>query len=238
MNLKSIAYPTIHHNNRTEEYIVQFTDYGKTEPIDSFNGFNDIVGPSSFSETEPIGNDSTFSGPTEYAGWDAPQPSTEPATLPIGEDGGFTLPDSELNADTPNAFQFESSEPTQVVSPEGTYSFMPVVGWLVCIEGNDRGRDFRLHAGYNSIGKNPENDVSIPSDHTISRDRHAVIAYDQEENLYFFAPANGVNLLRLNGKVLMSPSEIKANDVLTIGKSKLLFIPLCSDKFQWGNDEE
>jgi pSer/pThr/pTyr-binding forkhead associated (FHA) protein len=115
---------------------------------------------------------------------------------------------------------------------------MPVVGWLVCIEGNDRGRDFRLHAGYNSIGKNPENDVSIPSDHTISRDRHAVIAYDQEENLYFFAPANGVNLLRLNGKVLMSPSEIKANDILTIGKSKLMFIPLCSDKFQWGKDEE
>lgn len=221
-----------------------FTDYGKTEPIDSFNSFNDIPTPSSFGETEPIGNDSVFNnnGPTEYGGWDAPAPGGESATLPVGDDGGFTFPDPMQGGDpTVNAaanFQFEGSEPTQVVSPEGNYSFMPVVGWLVCIEGNDRGRDFRLHAGYNSIGKNPENDVSIPSDHAISRERHAVVAYDQEENLYFFAPANGVNLLRLNGKVLMAPAEIKANDVLTIGKSKLMFIPMCSDKFQWGNDEE
>ena len=150
-----------------------FTDYGKTEPIGSFNSFNDIPTPSSFGETEPIGNDSVFdnNGPTEYGGWDAPTPGGESATLPVGDDGGFTFPDPMQGGDpTVNAaanFQFEGSEPTQVVSPEGNYSFMPVVGWLVCIEGNDRGRDFRLHSGYNSIGKNAENDVSIPSDGTI-----------------------------------------------------------------------
>ena len=207
-----------------------FTDYGKTEPIGSFSGFNDASTPG-IGETEPIDNNPLFNNPTDFGDWDQ-KSSADSATRPVAGDGGFNLGDND-----DGAFQFENSDPTQVVSPEGTYSFMPVVGWLVCIEGNDRGRDFRLHAGYNTVGKNPGNDVSIPSDSTISRERHAVIAYDQEENLFFFAPANGVNLLRLNGKVLMAPAEIKTNDILTIGKSKLLFIPLCTETFRWGNDE-
>lgn len=212
-----------------------FTDYGKTEPISGFSGFSDGARPG-YDETEPINKDAMFNRPTDFGDWDPQKGGTESATRPVAGDGAFTLPEDE-GGDS-SGFQFENPDPTQVVSPEGTYSFMPVVGWLVCIEGNDRGRDFRLHAGYNSIGKSPSNDVSIASDNTISRERHAVIAYDQEENLFFFAPANGVNLLRLNGKVLMAPAEIKSNDILTIGKSKLLFIPLCTDSFQWGTEEQ
>lgn len=216
-----------------------FTDYGKTEPISGMDDFNPNVIPN-FNETEAIGSD-PFGSPTPgFGSWDAPEDSspTEVTTVPIGREDAFSFSGDSGANDAGGGFQFDSSEPTQVVTPDGDFSFMPVVGWLVCIEGNDRGRDFRLHSGYNSIGKNAENDVSIPSDGTISRDRHAVIAYDQEENLYFFAPANGVNLLRLNGKVLMAPAQIKANDILTIGKTKLLFVPLCSDSFKWNDPEE
>ena len=213
-----------------------FTDYGKTEPI----GSNDFVPGAvpSFGETEAIDSNPFNSPPTDFGKWDVPPtPSAADATtVPAGND--FVFPDSDPDNGAGSEFPFDNPNPTEVVGPEGETNFLPVVGWLVCIEGNDRGRDFKLHSGYNTIGKNPENDISIPSDNSISRERHAVLAYDSEENLFFFAPGNGVNLLRLNGKVLMSPSEIKSNDVLTIGKSKLIFIPLCTDKFQWPNAEE
>src|SRR5881394_738435 len=35
------------------------------------------------------------------------------------------------------------------IAPTGPKRPEPVVGWLVCVEGPDRGRDFRLHAEKN-----------------------------------------------------------------------------------------
>lgn len=228
------------------EPIGGFGNYGKTEPTGGFPGFGDNYGGT---ETEPNGQfgdvktmPNGFNGfndqkPTDFGGWGGAgmQPEDIP-TQPIGSGSPRYGGDTTKPQNEPDGFPFEDIGPTQVVGPdEGSFfGYMPVVGWLVCIEGNDRGRDFRLHAGYNTIGRNPGNDVCITGDNAIARERHAMIAYDQEESLFFFAPGNGVNLVRLNGKVLMTPSEIKANDVLSIGRSKLMFIPLCTEAFNWG----
>ena len=37
----------------------------------------------------------------------------------------------------------------------------PVVGWLVCLEGPDRGHDYPLRAGTNAIGRSPSMEVCI-----------------------------------------------------------------------------
>ena len=60
------------------------------------------------------------------------------------------------------------SVPTQaaVDMRDGTGS-EPVVGWLVCIEGPMRGVDFRLHDGYNFIGREEGEQAGVrwlPSD--------------------------------------------------------------------------
>ena len=65
---------------------------------------------------------------------------------------------------------------------------LPVVGWLVCIDGPAKGRDYR-----------------IP----------------------------GRNIVRVNGKTVMVSVELKAYDELTIGSTKLLFVPLCGERFNW-----
>ncbi len=207
-----------------------FADYDKTEPIGGHKAFPNAGNKTD--PTEPFG-DPVFPAAsgniggmekTDFA--EQPTPGFTP-TLQMGKNAeGET-----------EGFDFQESGFTEVIGMNDSFGYMPAVGWLVCIEGNNRGRDYRLHAGYNTIGKNPENDIAISGDDTVSRERHAVIAYDQEENLFFFAPQNGVNLLRLNGKVLMMPSEIKANDILTIGKSRFIFIPLCSENFRWEEKE-
>ena len=40
----------------------------------------------------------------------------------------------------------------------------PVVGWLVCVKGHDKGQDYRLRAKTNLIGRSREMDVQIKGD--------------------------------------------------------------------------
>lgn len=109
----------------------------------------------------------------------------------------------------------------------------PVTGWLVCIDGPEIGRDYRLHEEYNYIGRNANMDVAIPGDSTISRERHAIIAYDPQDRRFYFSPATGASIVRHNGKTVMTPVELVAGDRLQIGKCTFLFVPLCGDNFQW-----
>lgn len=108
----------------------------------------------------------------------------------------------------------------------------PVVGWLVCISGPMRGRDFRVHAGYNYIGRQT-GDILLPDDNQISRQNHAMIAYDNMDHAYFFGPSGGRNLVRVNGKTVFNATEIHNYDVITLGTSHLMFVGLCGTHFDW-----
>lgn len=108
----------------------------------------------------------------------------------------------------------------------------PVVGWLVCIEGPARGTDYRLHAGYNYIGRE-SGDVRIRGDQQISRQNHAMVAYDSGEHLYFVGPSAGRNLIKVNGHAVLQAVEIKNYDVISIGTTKLIFVGLCGQQFSW-----
>jgi len=109
----------------------------------------------------------------------------------------------------------------------------PVVGWLVVLEGKEKGRDYRIQTDNNFIGRSSKMDVCINGDDTISRDNHATVSYDSRERLYFLSPGDGKAIVRHNDKALFSTAELSAYDTIEVGKTKLLFIPLCNDKFQW-----
>ena len=76
-------------------------------------------------------------------------------------------------------------------------------------------------------------DVCIPGDATVSRDNHAIIAYDTLERIFYFAPASGGSIVRVNGKAVLGNVELKAYDRITIGQSQFLFIPFCGEKYEW-----
>ncbi len=111
----------------------------------------------------------------------------------------------------------------------------PVTGWLVCIDGPEKGRDYRLHEEYNYIGRSSKMDVCIPGDPTVSRENHAIIAYDTQERMFFFAPFGGASIVRHNGKAVLGNVELKTGDRLQIGKGTFLFVALCGENFQWEN---
>ena len=116
---------------------------------------------------------------------------------------------------------------------QSSIGFSPVVGWLVCIDGPSKGKDYRVHDGYNYIGRSPHMQICIEGDKRIGRERHASIAYDPDEMLFFLSPVDGKSFVRLNDKLVMGPTQVNAYDVIIIGSTKLLLVPLCGERFKW-----
>jgi hypothetical protein len=109
----------------------------------------------------------------------------------------------------------------------------PVVGWLVCIEGADRGRDFRIRSQKNFVGRSQNMDIAIPGDDTISRQNHAVISYNPKNRQFKIHSGEARGLVYLNGEEVDNSSSLKAGDRIELGKTKLMFVPLCTDAFNW-----
>lgn len=109
-----------------------------------------------------------------------------------------------------------------------------VVGWLVCIEGKKKGRDYRLHGERNFVGRAASNDVALSFDDKISSVANLVISYDSEENEFYVQPGeHQKNNVKHNGKLLLMPQQLNDGDVIAMGNTKLMFRRFCNESFQW-----
>ena len=109
----------------------------------------------------------------------------------------------------------------------------PVVGWLVCIEGPEKGRDYRIRSERNFVGRDPKMDICIGGDDAISRENHAVISFNPKKNSYLLTPGEGRGIIYLNEDEVATPTELKAYDTIEMGQTKLLFVPFCGANFKW-----
>jgi hypothetical protein len=109
----------------------------------------------------------------------------------------------------------------------------PVVGWLVCLAGPDRGRDYRLHAEKNFVGRAPHMDVVIAGDPTVSREKHGVVVYDPKKKSFWVLPGEASRLVYLNGEMVNSPLRMESGDVIELGQTKLVLVAFCGDHYDW-----
>ena len=110
----------------------------------------------------------------------------------------------------------------------------PLVAWFVVVEGKGKGSDIRIIAGQNSIGRDKSNMVCIDfGDTTISREKHAFIIYDLKHKKFMFKSGEGKNISYLNEEGVYSPVPIKDGDTVEIGETKLRFVQLCDENFEW-----
>jgi len=128
----------------------------------------------------------------------------------------------------------------RVTDPNKTQSEMttdsgvePVVGWLVCVEGKEKGRSFQLYGRINTIGRGRKNDIVFSEDTLVSREDDTRVGYDPRSNSFRVIPSQNTNNIYLNGSVIDASTVIRAYDILEIGGEKLVFIPLCSERFSW-----
>lgn len=107
-----------------------------------------------------------------------------------------------------------------------------VTGWLVCVSGPEKGRDYRIYHGINKMGRGSNMDISVRDDKMISREKVCSIVYDYKTNKFYILPAsNGV--VYLNGENINKAAEIFTGDSFEIGSSKFEFIAYCRDDKKW-----
>ena len=160
-------------------------------------------------------------------------------TAPVG--GGFGPADSgRLNREdvgatvAPASYARKQEEENKTVGVfVKSMDVDPVVGWLVCIEGPSKGKDFKIYGKNNTIGRSEKMDICIKGDQTISRENHARLAYDEKHNNFHLIPAESTNNIYLNDEPVYIPTMLSAYDCIEFGDTKLLFVPFCSDKFMW-----
>ncbi len=125
-------------------------------------------------------------------------------------------------------------EVTQVLKTGGR---KPVTGWLVVIEGPGRGASLPVYHGVNSVGRDATQGISLDfrteSDAEIARENQARITYDPKGNIFYLQHGEGKNLTYLNDQPVLELKTLSAYDRISMGRSVLVFVPFCGDKYQW-----
>ena len=218
MEIKMIECPNGHYYNAAiHSSCPECAKGGVTTPP--------VAAPSFPKTTDPSGGDPAFPKTT------APGAVNVCVNPPVGGQMGPTMPVNNLGgaAVPPTPFGVPTTPGGGLAADS---QLEPVVGWLVCIDGPLRGVDFRIHDGYNYIGRE-EGDIHIHGDTQISRAKHAVISFYAKRQTFHVGPADGRNIIELNGEPVFSPMQMKSFDVVTVGSTKLMLVALCGEHFSW-----
>ncbi len=115
--------------------------------------------------------------------------------------------------------------------------FDPVVGWLACVAGPSKGKSYTIRGGINAIGRSERMDIMVTGDLKISAENHAKISYSEKNNRFNLLPGEGRNIVYLNNEEVFAPMPLCAYDIIDFGETRLLFVPLCGEKFTWKAEE-
>ena len=186
-------------------------------------------GPAPGAEQPPV----PASGPETDSG---PLPETPPAPVIEPERDSVPVP-APASAQPPRPAFFPSSAPgdgrTHILYTGETSQIEPVGGWLVCVLGSQQGLSFPLSGGRNRIGRSADMDVCLSSDPEVSRNMHCILTFDPASEAFYLQAGDGRGLTYLNGTLLLTPMQLKPHDLIRVGATTLLFVPLCGESFHW-----
>ncbi|MFK7752405.1 MAG: FHA domain-containing protein [Sedimentitalea sp.] len=145
-----------------------------------------------------------------------------------------------LGFDTSEGASVDVFEASKQVSPTERVQFP--VGWILVTEGPGRGHCFALTAGMAQIGRGEDQAIQLDfGDAAISRNNHAAIVFDAADSSFLLGHGGKANIVRLNGKPVISNETLSDGDKIMIGETVLLLKTLISDDFSWDapkQDEE
>ena len=161
-------------------------------------------------------------------------PSTRSIRIGSPTGGGHQVERDTIPVRSGGTTEPGDDEPTRRIGQGGgPGSLDAVVGWLVCVHGKNRGRDYRIRSENNTVGRSEDMDICVLGDDLISRDRHTIITSDPQQNTFHLSPAEGRSLVFLNNKAVLASQELKPYDEILLGATKLRFVPFCGEKFKW-----
>jgi hypothetical protein len=117
----------------------------------------------------------------------------------------------------------------------GEFSVDPVVGWLVIVGGPGIGQFRAIYEGNNTLGRAGSNRIAIDfGDDAISAEDQAYIRYDSADRSFLFVPNLAkTNVVSVNDKRPTGAVDLAHMDVITMGRTQLVFVPFCGEDFDW-----
>ncbi len=111
----------------------------------------------------------------------------------------------------------------------------PVVGWLVIVGGPGLGSYRPIFEGNNTIGRASGQRIPIDfGDETISSEEQAYIRYDSVDRTFLFVPNLAkTNVVQVNDRKPTAALALASMDVITMGRTQLVFVPFCGPDFDW-----
>jgi hypothetical protein len=111
----------------------------------------------------------------------------------------------------------------------------PVVGWLVIIGGPGLGAYRPIFEGNNTIGRNASQRIPIDfGDDAISAEEQAFLRYDSADRQFLLVPNLAkTNVIAVNEAKPTAAVKLAAMDVITMGRTQLVFVPFCGNDFDW-----
>ena len=76
-------------------------------------------------------------------------------------------------------------------------------------------------------------DVILEGDANVSRDRHAIVTYEPRGKTFFAQPGESRELFYVNDQVVVMNVTLNHGDQISVGKTQLMFVPLCGPDFSW-----
>lgn len=117
----------------------------------------------------------------------------------------------------------------------GTFNQDPVVGWVVVVGGPGIGAYRPIFEGNNTVGRGQGNRIAIDfGDDAISTDEQAYIRYDSADRSFLFVPNMAkTNVVSVNDKRPSAAVPLQSMDVITMGRTQLVFVSFCGPEFDW-----
>jgi len=118
----------------------------------------------------------------------------------------------------------------------GNFNQDPVVGWVVVVGGPGIGSFRPVFEGNNTVGRSKSNRVAIDfGDETISAEEQAYIRYDSADRSFLFVPNMAkTNVVSVNDKRPATAVSLQSMDVITMGRTQMVFVAFCGPEFDWG----
>lgn len=170
-------------------------------------------------------------------------PAPSPVLPPIG-DADLVTPVPKrrsVPANKTRLMGFETSDGRMVdafdadkAEEEQVKRIQKPVGLVMVIKGPGVGECFALQAGKSEIGRGEDQAIRLDfGDMAVSRSNHAAIVYDPDKHSFLLGHGGKSNVVRLNGKPVVSTIDLKGGDEVQIGETTMRFVAICSDKFNW-----
>lgn len=195
---------------------------------------DDVASEVERARAAPAASDASEETPTS-----APEPFVDVAPVVTGRAGRTAgrVKTRMLGFQPDTGVQKDVFEETAERAAQSAISFP--AGWIVVVDGPGRGASFTLLNGVSQIGRGEDQTVRLDfGDTSISRNNHAAVAYDDEDGKFYLGHGGKSNLVRLNGRPVLSTEELSHGDSIRIGETTLKFIALCGEDFTWKSTEE